>query len=144
MQGNRIYHLSPIIWVRWFSLQNCQLPPVFSFVWQHATKILMWPTQCIQRTLLLLFSQDIVSHSLQPHGLQPVMVLSPWNFPGRNTGVVAISFSRGSSQLRDRIRISCLADGFFTAEPPGKLHSKNTTCSQYLYIYEWKLCGSGC
>ena len=31
----------------------------------------MWPTQCIQRTLLLLlFSQDVVSYSLQPHGLQ--------------------------------------------------------------------------
>ena len=31
---------------------------------------------------------------------------------------VAISFSRGSSQLRDQTVLSCL--GFFTAEPPGK------------------------
>ena len=27
-------------------------------------------------------------------------LLGPWHFPGRNTGVVAISFSRGSSQPR--------------------------------------------
>ena len=33
---------------------------------------------------------------------------------------VAISFSRGPSQPRDQILISCLAGGFFTTEPPGK------------------------
>ena len=33
---------------------------------------------------------------------------------------VAISFSRGSSPPRDQIHISCMADGFFTTEPPGK------------------------
>ena len=31
---------------------------------------------------------------------------------------VAISFSRKSSQLRDRIHISCLAGRFFTTKPP--------------------------
>ena len=33
---------------------------------------------------------------------------------------VAISFSRGSSQPRDRMWVSCLAGKFFTTEPPGK------------------------
>ena len=33
---------------------------------------------------------------------------------------VAISFSRGSSLPRDRTCVSCIADGFFTTEPPGK------------------------
>ena len=33
---------------------------------------------------------------------------------------VAISFSRGSSQFRDRTHVSCLAGGFFTPDPPGK------------------------
>ena len=33
---------------------------------------------------------------------------------------VAISFSKGSFQPRDRTRVSCLADRFFTTEPPGK------------------------
>ena len=30
-------------------------------------------------------------------------------------------FSRGSSQPRDQTQVSCIVDGFFTAEPPGKL-----------------------
>ena len=33
---------------------------------------------------------------------------------------VAISFSRGSAQPRDWTQVSCIAGGFFTAEPPGK------------------------
>ena len=32
---------------------------------------------------------------------------------------VVISYSRGSSQFRDLIHVSCIAGGFFTAEPPG-------------------------
>ena len=35
--------------------------------------------------------------SLRPHGPQPTSLLCPWNFQGKNTGVVAISFSRRSS-----------------------------------------------
>ena len=35
-------------------------------------------------------------------------------FQARILGWVAISFSRGSSQLRDRIRVSCTAGRFFT------------------------------
>ena len=34
---------------------------------------------------------------------------------------VAISFSRGSSDPRMKPKSLALADGFFTAEPPGKL-----------------------
>ena len=33
---------------------------------------------------------------------------------------VVISFSRGSSPPRGQTHISCIAGGFFTAEPPGK------------------------
>ena len=33
---------------------------------------------------------------------------------------VATFFSRGSSWCRDRTRVSCIAGGFFTTEPPGK------------------------
>ena len=34
--------------------------------------------------------------------------------PGRNTGVVAVPFSRGSSQPRDPTQVSCTAGRFFT------------------------------
>ena len=32
-------------------------------------------------------SHSVVSGSLSPHGLQPARLLSPWNSPGKNTGV---------------------------------------------------------
>ena len=35
----------------------------------------------------LLFSPSVVSDSLQPHGLQSTSLLSPWDSPGKNTGV---------------------------------------------------------
>ena len=33
------------------------------------------------------WSPSVVSHSLQPHGLQPTRLLCPWDFPGKSTGV---------------------------------------------------------
>ena len=42
------------------------------------------------------------------------MNYSPWNSPGQNTGVGSLSFSRGSSQPRDRTRVFCIAGDFFT------------------------------
>ena len=30
---------------------------------------------------------SVMSHSSQPHGLQPTMLLCPWDFPGKSTGV---------------------------------------------------------
>ena len=31
--------------------------------------------------------RSVVSASLRPHGLQPTRLLSPWDFPGKNTGL---------------------------------------------------------
>ena len=39
------------------------------------------------------WSHSVVSDSLQPHGLQPTRLLRPWDFPGKSTGVGAITFS---------------------------------------------------
>ena len=44
----------------------------------------------------------------------------PGIFQARIMEWVAISFSKGSSQPRDRTHISCMAGKFFTTEPPGK------------------------
>ena len=41
-------------------------------------------------------------------------LLHPWDFPGKNTGVGCISFSRGSSQPRDRAQVSHIAGRCFT------------------------------
>ena len=53
-------------------------------------------------------SHSFVSDSLWPHGLY-----SPWNSLGQDTGVGRVSFSRGSSQLRDRTQVSCIAGGLY-------------------------------
>ena len=47
-------------------------------------------------------------------------LLCPRDFPGKNTGLVSISFSRGSSLRIEHIS-SALAGKFLTTEPPGKL-----------------------
>ena len=46
-------------------------------------------------------------------------------FQARILEWVAISYSRGSFQPRDRTCIPCIAGEFFTAEPPGKPFNKN-------------------
>ena len=48
--------------------------------------------------------------TLWPHGLY-----SPWNSPGQNLELVAIPFSRGSSQPRGWPQVSLTAGGFFTS-----------------------------
>ena len=51
----------------------------------------------------------VVSDSLQRCGLQPVRLLCPWDFSGKNTGVSCISYSRGSSWPRDPTCISSVS-----------------------------------
>ena len=65
--------------------------------------------------VLVSASHSVVSCPLWPHGL-----CSPWNSPGHNTGVDSLSFSRGSSQLRDGIQVSRIAGGFFTSWATGE------------------------
>ena len=69
---------------------------------------------------------SVVSDSLQPHGLLPPRLLCPQDSPGKNTGVVALSSSRGSSQPRDLPATPgspTLPVRFFTNEPSGSLGS---------------------
>ena len=49
-----------------------------------------------------------------PKDCNPTRLLSPWDFLARILEWVAIPFSRGSSQSRDRTMVSCTAGGFFT------------------------------
>ena len=67
-------------------------------------------------------SCSVVSDSLQPHGLY-----SPWNSPGKNTGVGSLSplqgffpSSRGSSQPRDQTQVSHIAGRFLTRRVTGE------------------------
>ena len=74
------------------------------------------------RMCVCLLSHSVVSDSLWSHGLQTVRVLCPWDFWGKNTGGVAISSSRGSSQPRIKQAFSvslAVAGRFFTIESLG-------------------------
>ena len=56
---------------------------------------------------------------------------------------VVISFSRGSSRLKDWTQVSCMAGRFFTTEPPGKpckvfiTHIYIDICLEYVLFYFW-------
>ena len=58
----------------------------------------------------------------------PARLLCPWDFPGKDTGVGCLSFSRGSSWPRNRTRVFFTSSRFFTIEPLGKPNV-------YLHIY---------
>ena len=57
---------------------------------------------------------------LWPHGLKPTRLLCPRDFPGKNTGVVAISFFRGSYNSGIKLVSPALAGKCFTIKPPRK------------------------
>ena len=62
------------------------------------------------------------SNSLQPYGLYPARLLSPWHSPGRNTGVGCHALLWGNLPnpgMEPRSQVDSLP-----SEPPGK--SKNT------------------
>ena len=50
---------------------------------------------------------------------------------------VAVSFSRGSSQLRDRAQVSCIAGDFLPAELPGKPRTMFTPAQTHMYTHKY-------
>ena len=63
-------------------------------------------------------------------------LLCPWNSQDKNTGMLAISFSRGSSPPRDRTWVSWIAGRFFsiwvTREAPNLVY---LFFQKYVFIY---------
>ena len=88
---------SPHNCVRMF-LKTNPLPHIYTTIYIY----IWWLVVCSQSRVRL----------LQPHGLQPARLLCPWDFPGRILEWVTISFSRGSSQPRDRTHVSCICRWF--------------------------------
>ena len=66
--------------------------------------------QPLQSHLTLCDPMDFSPPGSSVHGIPQARILE-W---------VSVSCSRGSSQPRDQIRISCIAGRFFTTEPQGK------------------------
>ena len=61
-------------------------------------------------------SHPVVSDSLQPHGYTVHGILQ-----ARMLEWVAVPFSRGSSQPRNRTEVSCIAGGFFSSWATGEV-----------------------
>ena len=63
---------------------------------------------------------SVVTGTLQSHGLYLARLLHHGISQARILEQVAISFSRGSSQPKDRTYVSCTVGRFFTSEPLGE------------------------
>ena len=67
-----------------------------------------------------------MSNSLQPHILQPIRLLCPWDFPGKNTEQVGISYFRGLPNPGIKlmsITSPALAGRFFTTSITWEVYS---------------------
>ena len=49
------------------------------------------------------WSRSVVSDSLRPHGLQPTMLLHPWDFPGKSTGEACHCLLRWNGQRDGKV-----------------------------------------
>ena len=56
----------------------------------------------------------------------------PWNSPGRNAGVVAISFPKGSSLPRNHTRVFCIVGRFFAFWVTREAHMRTQT---HLFVF---------
>ena len=79
--------------------------------WQNVVVV-----ECFKSCPTLFRPQDCSPPGSSVHGIFQARILE-W---------VAVSFSRGSSPLRDRTASPALAGGFFITEPPGKPAWQNT------------------
>ena len=67
-------------------------------------------------------SRTVVSDSLWFHGLQPVPLLCPWNFPGKSPGVGCHFLLQGIFPTRGRTQVSCVVGRFFTSLATKETH----------------------
>ena len=63
-----------------------QAPPSLGFSRHEQWSGLPFPLP-MQESEKWKWSCSVWSNSLQPHGLQPIRLLRPWDFPGKSTGV---------------------------------------------------------
>ena len=63
-----------------------QAPPSLGFSRQEHWSGLPFPSP-MHESEKWKWSHSVVSDSSRPHGLQPIRLLHPWDFPGKSTGV---------------------------------------------------------
>ena len=98
------------------SVYGCQLKALFAiFKTKSRNHLVVCVCVCVCVCMhLCVCVCSVVPDSLQPFGLWPTRLpLSMGYFSGKNTGVIAIPFFRGSYQTHIS-GSSCIAGGFFT------------------------------
>ena len=81
---------------------------------------------------------SVVSGSFRPFGCIPPGSSINGISQARTLEWVAISYSTGSSQPRDRTCVSCTAGRFFTAEPLGKGRGDKNLANRDDQLLCWK------
>ena len=89
-----------------------QAPPSLGFSRQEHWSGLPFPSPVLESEKWK-WSRSVLSDSSQPHGLQPIRLLRPWDFPGKSTGV-------GCHHL---LHLITMANLNFSASKIGKLVS---------------------
>ena len=77
----------------------------------------VWPNCCC-----CCWVASVVSDSVRPHGQQPTRPLCPWDSPGRNTGVVAMSFSNACMHAKSLQSCPTLCDPMDSSPPGSSVH----------------------
>ena len=88
----------------------------------------------------------IVSNSLQPHGLQPVRLLCPWDSPGKNTEVSCHALPQGiflaQGLNQSFLHLLHWQAGSLPLAPPGKprlMHQCQLLSCVQLFVTPWAI-----
>ena len=94
------------------------------------------------------WSRSVVSDSWWPHGLQPIRLLCPWDFPGKSTGVgchCLLQRARTSNRKPCSFLPSTLPLGWKTLAPKPDSASESQEWAlvhghaHWLYLFLWQL-----
>ena len=71
-------------------------------------------------------AQSVASDFLQLHGLQPTRLLSPWDSPGKNTGMGSHSFLQGifPTQRSNSCLLHCRQNLYYLSHQGNPLHTE--------------------
>ena len=103
------------------------------FLW-IAHMIILWQEIILWIGVIKAFMNtcSVVSDSLLPYGLSPTRLLCPWASPGKNTACSPPGLpwpppgDLSNPGIKPVSRVSCIAGGFFTAEPLSSAQSLHT------------------
>ena len=126
-----------LTFIEWQKDMGCILGHVTWQLWrftlvEDAIAVLSHFSSVQSLSLVRLFATSVMSKSLWQFGLQPTTLISPWDSPGKNTGVDCHALLQGIVLAQGSILSLVLqAEYFLPFEPLGKpLHKHHTVFPQ--------------